>query len=83
MGKKNMPPSLSQFQASPPERVEPSNNPPGPTDVLEVMRDLLARDVLQLLLQERPPQEMHGRRDLEDQVSERACWTACAPGQKR
>nr|XP_056722043.1 neuromedin-B [Euleptes europaea] len=70
MGKKSMPGS-SHLPSSPPERAEPNNTPevfsPMLTDVLEDMKDLLTRELLKILLQERILEENQGKQDLKEQ----------------
>ncbi|XP_015262375.1 PREDICTED: neuromedin-B-like [Gekko japonicus] len=72
MGKKSMPGS-SRLPSASLERSEPNNTPkafhPVLTDVLENMKDLLTRELLKILLQERILEENRGKRDLKDQHS--------------
>ncbi|XP_060116210.1 neuromedin-B [Heteronotia binoei] len=70
MGKKSMP-SSSHLPSASLERTEPNSTPeafrPVLTDVLEDMKDLLTRELLKILLQERILEENQGKRDLKDQ----------------
>lgn len=71
MGKKSTPGS-SHLPSASQERAEPNSTPeafrPVLTDVLEDMKDLLTRELLKILLQERILEENQGKRDLKDQV---------------
>ncbi|XP_054858249.1 neuromedin-B [Eublepharis macularius] len=70
MGKKSTMGS-SHLPSSSPERAEPKSTPkafsPELTDVLEDMKDLLTRELLKILLQERILEENRGKQDLKDQ----------------
>ncbi|XP_048338089.1 neuromedin-B-like [Sphaerodactylus townsendi] len=70
MGKKSLLGS-SHLPSPSLERSEPNNSPevfsPVLTDVLEEMKDLLTRELLKILLQERILEQNRGKRDLKEQ----------------
>ncbi|XP_066490852.1 neuromedin-B [Tiliqua scincoides] len=70
MGKKSSPVS-SHVQSSSPERADTNNIPEGfspvLTGVLEDMKDLLMRELLKILLQEKLLEENQRKQDLKDQ----------------